>query len=114
MSRKKTSDRDGIVFSTDPDFRFEREEEEGAETLSPDKQVLRIKLDTKQRGGKAVTIVTGFSGTEGDLEKLGKQLKNFCGTGGAVKDGEALVQGDQRDKVLQWLLKNGYAKSKKI
>lgn len=114
MSKKNKSDRNGFVYSTDPGFQFEPEEKEAMETLAPEKQVLRVKLDTKQRGGKAVTLVTGFIGTAADLELLGKQLKNHCGTGGAVKDGEAMVQGDQRDKVLQWLLKNGYAKTKKI
>lgn len=114
MSKKKPNDRNGLVYSTDPNFRFEPEEEEITETLAPPHQVLRIRLDTKQRGGKAVTLVTGFAGKPEDLEILGKQLKNFCGTGGAVKEGEAIIQGDQRDKVLQWLLKNGYTKSKKI
>lgn len=114
MAKKNTSDKNGFVFSTDPNFRFEVEENEIKNTLAPAQQALRILLDKKQRAGKAVTLVTGFIGKEEDLEKLGKQLKNFCGTGGSVKDGEALVQGDQRDKVLQWLLKNGYAKSRKL
>ena len=114
MSKKKPSDKNGLVYSTDPGFRFEPEEQEAIETVAPDKQLLRVRLDTKQRAGKAVTLVTGFAGLENDLEVLGKQLKNFCGTGGSVKDGEAIIQGDQRDKVLQWLLKNGYNKTKKI
>lgn len=114
MSKKKPSDKNGLVYSTDPGFRFEPEEQEATETVAPDKQLLRVRLDTKQRAGKAVTLVTGFEGLENDLEALGRQLKNFCGTGGSVKDGEAIIQGDQRDKVLQWLLKNGYNKTKKI
>ncbi|MBW0178835.1 translation initiation factor [Sediminibacterium sp.] len=114
MAKKNTSDKNGFVFSTDPNFRFEAEENKIRDTLAPAQQTLRILLDKKQRAGKAVTLVTGFIGKEEDLEQLGKQLKNFCGTGGSVKDGEALVQGDQRDKVLQWLLKNGYAKSRKL
>lgn len=114
MSRKNKPDARGFVFSTDPSFRFEEENNEPAETLAPARQKLRVRLDTKQRAGKAVTLVTGFIGTEDDLETLGKQLKNFCGTGGSVKDGEAIVQGDQREKVLQWLLKNGYSGTKKI
>jgi translation initiation factor 1 len=113
MSKKSRPDTNGFVFSTDPNFQFEPEETTAAETLAPSKQVLRIRLDTKQRAGKAVTLVTGFVGTETDLEELGKKLKNFCGTGGSVKDGEAIIQGDQRDKVLQWLLKNGYSNTKK-
>jgi translation initiation factor 1 len=114
MSKKNKPDSNGFVFSTDPNFRFEEEDNAERATLAPAQQVLKVRLDTKQRGGKAVTLVQGFAGTDADLEELGKKLKNFCGTGGAVKDGEAIVQGDQRDKVLQWLLKNGYTKTKKI
>ncbi len=113
MSTRKNSDRNGFVYSTDPDFKFEPEEESSADTLSPAQQPLRVMLDKKQRAGKAVTLVIGFVGRPGDLETLGKMVKQFCGTGGAVKDGEIIVQGDQRDKVLQFLLKKGYAKTKK-
>lgn len=111
MSKKKSSG--GIVFSTDPSFRPEEEHQEHTETLPPAQQQLRIRLDTKQRAGKAVTLVHGFIGTEADMEELGKKLKAFCGTGGSVKDGLIIVQGDNRDKVLAWLQKNGYGKSKK-
>lgn len=114
MSKKNKPDNRGFVFSTDPNFRFEEEPEEITATLAPAQQKLRILLDKKQRAGKAVTLVTGFSGLESDLEDLGKKLKNFCGTGGSVKDREAIIQGDQRDKVLQWLLKNGYTNTKKV
>ena len=114
MNKKNKPDARGFVFSTDPGFRFEEEEQAAQETLTPAQQKLRIRLDTKQRAGKAVTLVTGFIGTENDLEELGKKIKNFCGTGGSVKDGEAIIQGDQRDKVLQWLLKNGFVNTKKI
>lgn len=114
MSKKNKGDVRGFVFSTDPGFRFEEEEQVAQETLPAGQQKLRILLDKKQRAGKAVTLVTGFVGKEEDLEELGKKLKNFCGTGGSVKDQEALVQGDQRDKVLQWLIKNGYDKTKVI
>ena len=114
MSKKHKGDRNGFVYSTDPTFRFESDEENTSATLDPAQQKLRVFLETKQRGGKAVTVVKGFTGTSEDLELLGKSLKNFCGTGGSVKDGEALVQGDQKEKVLQWLLKNGYKQSKKV
>jgi len=114
MSKKNKPDARGFVFSTDPNFSFEENDNQPAVTLPPKQQQLRIRLDTKHRAGKAVTLVTGFTGTEEDLEALGKQLKNYCGSGGAVKDGEIIVQGDHRDKVLQWLLKNGYTPSKKI
>lgn len=114
MSKKNKPDARGFVFSTDPSFRFEEEAQETQDTLPANQQKLRIRLDTKQRAGKAVTLITGFVGKEEDLEDLGKKLRNFCGTGGSVKDGEAIVQGDQRDKVLQWLLKNGYSGSKRV
>ncbi len=112
MGKKQKQDRSGIVYSTDPDFRFESGEP-GADTLAPAQQNLRIRLDTRHRGGKAVTLVEGFAGREEDLEKLGKEMKTFCGTGGAVKDGEIIIQGDQRDKLLPWLLKKGYVKSRR-
>lgn len=103
----------GLVYSTDPNFKIEEESTE-TETLEPKQQKLRIKLDTKHRGGKAVTLITGFIGKDADLEDLGKKLKNFCGTGGSVKEGEAIVQGDNREKVLQLLIKSGYSQTKKI
>lgn len=112
MSKKRQTDDHAYVYSTDPGFSFESEKE-SIETAAPAQQPLRIRLDTKQRAGKAVTLVTGFSGKTGDLEELGKKLKGFCGTGGSVKDGQILVQGDHREKVLQWLVRNGYTLSKK-
>jgi len=113
MNKKNKPDTRGFVFSTDPSFRFEQEETPELETLTPAQQKLRIRLDTKQRAGKSVTLVTGFIGNENDLEELGKKLKNFCGTGGSVKEGEAIIQGDQREKVLQYLIKSGYTNTKK-
>ena len=107
---KKKPDSKGFVYSTDPNFRFE-EENEYSETLSPSQQKLKIKLDTKHRAGKAVTLIEGFIGRDADLQDLGKKLKTFCGTGGSAKDGEIIIQGDQREKVLQWLLKNGYSQA---
>jgi len=113
MGKKNKPDSRGFVYSTDPSFRFDNEGDE-QNTLVPAQQKLRIRLDTKQRAGKAVTLIEGFAGKAGDLEELGKKLKSFCGTGGSAKDGEIIIQGDQRDKVLQWLLKNEYKNSKKI
>ncbi|MDE1191156.1 MAG: translation initiation factor [Arachidicoccus sp.] len=111
MSKNKR-DTNGFVYSTDPNFSF-RNEEENVETLPANQQKLRIWLETKNRGGKAATLISGFAGTEEDLKELGKKVKNFCGTGGSVKDNQILIQGDQRDKILQWLLKEGYSQSKK-
>ena len=114
MNKKIKPDSRGFVFSTDPNFRFENEEQSAQETLSAKQQKLKIKLETKHRAGKAVTLVQGFIGIEDDLESLGKKLKNYCGTGGSVKDGEIIIQGDQREKVLQWLMKNEYSAAKKV
>ncbi|MDB5192645.1 MAG: family translation initiation factor [Segetibacter sp.] len=113
MNKKNKPDTRGFVFSTDPNFRFE-EDNPIQQTLEPAKQKLKVRHDKKNRGGKEVTLIEGFIGTDDDLQELGKKLKNFCGTGGSAKDGEAIVQGDQRDKVLQWLLKNGYKNTKKM
>ena len=110
---KKFSSFDGIVFSTNPDQEYSTFEEEIQETLKPAHQDLRVQLDKKQRGGKAVTLITGFRGNDEDLKSLGKILKSKCGVGGAVKDGEILIQGDFRQKVMDLLLIEGY-KAKKI
>ena len=112
MRKKKKPDSRGFVYSTDPDFKFEQGQESN-ETLPAPKQKLRIRLDTKHRAGKAVTLIEGFAGTNEDLEELCKKLKAFCGTGGSAKGGEIIVQGDQREKVMQWLFRNGYTGSKK-
>lgn len=113
MSKKNKPDTRGFVYSTDPNFTFE-EEQSATETLLPAQQKLKVRLDSKRRAGKVVTLVDGFVGKEEDLEELGKKLKSFCGTGGSAKDREIIVQGDQREKVVQWLKKNGYTQSKMI
>jgi translation initiation factor 1 len=99
--------REGVVYSTNPDFVFESEENT-VQTLANQQQNLRIMLDKKQRGGKKVTLITGFVGKPADLEALGKTLKTACGVGGSAKDGEILVQGDFREKILQLLIKQGF------
>lgn len=116
MAQKKSnnlSSLSGLVYSTDPNFKIESDEMP-QETLEAKQQILRIKLETKHRAGKTVTAIYGFVGREEDLEKLGKQLKTQCGTGGSAKDGEIIIQGDHRDKILQWLIKNGFSKTKRI
>ena len=104
----------GIVYSTDPDYLSKLEVPENNVVLTPEQQQLKIRLETKHRAGKAVTLIEGFQGSESEREALVKKLKNYCGTGGSHKDNEMLIQGDQREKVLQWLHKNGYQKAKKI
>lgn len=102
----------GMVYSTNPDFEFETDEEEEAATLPPSQQKLRVAIERKNRGGKVVTVVTGFTGTEDDLKTLGKLLKTKCGVGGAVKDGEILIQGEWRDRLIELLKKEGYTNTK--
>lgn len=110
---KEQARRHGVVYSTNPDFTYQSDEAGEAATLPPQQQQLRVQLDKKQRGGKQVTLVTGFVGREDDLQTLGKLLKTKCGVGGSAKDGEIVVQGDFRAKVLEVLLKEGY-KAKQI
>ncbi|NDV94051.1 translation initiation factor [Dysgonomonas sp. 521] len=107
-------DRLNVVYSTNPDFKYETEKEDEPDTLPKEKQLLRISLDKRNRKGKAVTLITGFVGTNDDLEDLGKLLKVKCGVGGSAKDGEIIIQGDFRNKVLELLQKEGYAKARII
>ncbi len=114
MSKKNKKHRTGIVFSTNPDFDYEyNEENEDIETLAPQQQKLKVLIDRKKRKGKEVTLVIGFEGTDDDMKDLGKYLKSKCGVGGSVKDGEILIQGNQRDKVVQLLIDKGYSQTKK-
>lgn len=110
MSKKNNSG--GIVYSTNPDFQYANAAANPIETLPNNQQDLRVWLDGKSRGGKTVTLIKGFIGSEEDLTALSKVLKNHCGTGGSAKDGEIIIQGDHREKVMNFLIKNNY-KAKK-
>lgn len=112
MAKKKRIDTDGFVFSTNSSFDYDEDDNFEQETLPIHQQDLRVMLDRKQRKGKAVTLVTGFVGTDDDLKDLGKMLKSKCGVGGTVKDGEILIQGEFRDKIMDLLKSFGY-KAKK-
>ena len=112
MSKKHTARPDGMAYSTNKDFFNDFPEEESMETLPKEKQKLRVTLDKKQRAGKIVTLVDGFIGTTDDIEALGKQLKTKCGTGGTVKDGVVIVQGDWKEKITGLLKDLGYVLTK--
>lgn len=115
MAKSKNNDwkkRDGVVYSTSDNFEFDLGDGDEQNTLPPQQQNLKVMLDKKSRGGKQVTLIEGFVGTEEDLKDLGKMLKNKCGVGGSAKDNEILIQGDHRDKVVTILQAAGY-KAKK-
>lgn len=112
MAKKKKNGIGGIIYSTDPGYPYE-EDQVSVPALPPSQQRLRIWLDSKHRAGKSVTLITGFEGKAVELEAMGKALKTYCGAGGAVKDGEIILQGDHREKVMQWLLAKGYTNTKR-
>jgi len=114
MKKNDWKERLGVTYSTDPDYKYQFQGETEEETLPADKQLLRIALDKRNRGGKTVTLITGFRGANDDLVALGKMLKVKCGAGGSAKDGEIVVQGDFRQKILEILTKEGYTKSRVI
>lgn len=111
MSKKK--DRLNVVYSTNPNFSYEYSEDQEQETLPNEQQTLYVSLDRKQRGGKEVTLIEGFVGSDDDLKELGKLLKSKCGVGGTAKDREIIVQGSFRDKVMDILVKEGYKVKRK-
>lgn len=110
MAKKE---RINVVYSTNPDFNYEVENEESAETLPKNQQKLYVSIDRKQRAGKEVVLIEGFIGSDDDLKELGKNLKGKCGVGGTAKDGEIIIQGNFKEKVFDLLVKEGYTQTKK-
>ncbi|MBN2275657.1 MAG: translation initiation factor [Bacteroidales bacterium] len=104
----KRKDRLGVVFSTDPEYSYRYAADEERETLPPQKQDLKVLLDAKNRKGKKVTLITGFVGSDADLEKLAREIKAICGTGGSAKQGEIIIQGDFREKICKYLTERQY------
>lgn len=114
MKKNDWKERLHVVYSTNPDFEYATENESKQETLSAEKQNLRVSTDKKNRGGKIVTLVIGFKGTDEDLKELGKLLKTHCGVGGSVKEGEIIIQGDFKARIAEILKSRGYSKTKTI
>jgi translation initiation factor 1 len=110
---KQKKERINVVYSTNPNYQYEEEHDEVQDTLSNNQQVLYVSIDKKQRAGKEVTLIEGFVGQEDDLKELGKLLKSKCGVGGTVKDGEILIQGNFRDKIIEILQKEKYGVKRK-
>jgi translation initiation factor 1 len=113
MGKKNKKKRLGVVYSTNPDFDYDYSQQEEQDEIPANQQRLRVLLDRKQRGGKEVTLITGFRGPADRLKEIGKMLKTKCGVGGSAKDGEILIQGDHRDKVVELLKKEGFSDTKK-
>ena len=110
---KSKKERINVVYSTNPNFSYQEEEEDVQDTIPKNQQKLYVSIDKKQRAGKEVTLIEGFIGLEDDLKELGKVLKSKCGVGGSVKDGEILIQGNFRDKIIELLQKEGYGVKRK-
>ncbi|MBQ8520444.1 MAG: translation initiation factor [Bacteroides sp.] len=112
MKSNDWKDRLNVVYSTNPDFNYESITEEEADTLPKNQQKLRVSMEKKGRGGKTVTLIKGFVGTEDDLKELGKLLKTKCGVGGSAKDGEIIIQGDFKQRITELLKTEGYTQTK--
>ncbi|MEX1191338.1 MAG: translation initiation factor [Brumimicrobium sp.] len=110
---KKKKKRVDVVYSTNPDFNFDYDGDEENETLPNEEQLLYVSIDRKKRKGKDVTLIEGFVGSDEDMKSLAKQLKSSCGVGGSAKDGEILIQGNHRDKIIEILNKEGYKTKRK-
>ena len=105
-------DRLGVMYSTNPDFKYETDDEPEQELLPPQQQKLRLRMEKNGRGGKTVNVISGFQGPQTDMEALARTLKTFCGCGGSAKDGEIIIQGDFREKLKAKLLSLGYSQTK--
>ena len=112
MKNNDWKDRLNVVYSTNPDYQYENIGEEKAETLPKNQQKLRVSMEKKGRGGKTVTLIRGFVGTEDDLKELGKLLKTKCGVGGSAKDEEIIIQGDFKQRIIDLLKAEGYTQTK--
>ncbi|MBM6960753.1 translation initiation factor [Bacteroides caecigallinarum] len=112
MKSNDWKERLNIVYSTNPDFNYQTEENEESETIEKNKQKLRVSIEKKGRGGKTVTLITGFVGKDDDLKELGKILKTKCGVGGSTKDGEIIIQGDFKQRIIELLKTEGYTQTK--
>lgn len=112
MKNNDWKERLNVVYSTNPDFSYDNEEDEEQDTIEASKQNLRVSIDKKNRGGKVVTLISGFIGSDDDLKSLGKTLKTKCGVGGSAKDKEIIIQGDFKTKIVDLLIKEGYSKTK--
>ena len=112
MKSNDWKDRLNVVYSTNPDFRYETAEAEEAEPLPKNQQKLRVSMEKKGRGGKTVTLIKGFIGSEEDCKELGKLLKSKCGVGGSVKEGEIIIQGDFKQRIIDLLKVEGYTQTR--
>ena len=112
MKKNDWKERLNIVYSTNPDFQYSTDEKEEIDTLPKQQQKLRVNIEKNHRGGKTVTLVKNFVGNEEDMKELGKLLKTRCGVGGSVKEGEILIQGDFKEKIIELLKKEGYTQTK--
>ena len=114
MVKKKLSSLSALVYSTDPGYNLQESKHDNVTTLPAEHQKLKVSIDKKQRAGKVVTLIIGFAGREEDVQQLCRQLKTVCGTGGSVKNGDIIIQGDNKEKVFQWFQKSGYKQVKKL